>query len=549
MQSLKTMYLIASVSIIILSFNTAIAQNEPLGLVSSATPEATESGAQILKKGGNAVDAAVAIAFTLGVTEPAMSGIGGRTMIILSLPNQEPMAIGGVSLTPAILDSHIEKKDLTFYKQVSIPSQVKILNYVWKKYGSGQLKWEELLEPAIHYAENGFVNGVHRHHVFKRVQQKFLDNPYHNRELLVDNEIPAIGDVIKQPTLARTLKQLAENGGDDFYKGNIAKEIAEDFKNHGGWITYTDLSNFPEPKEYKPLHINYRGYDIYSFVPPGGGWQVLQVLNLLEHYNVNDLKANTNKRTLAILNVLNISHNDRLDNAIKDYDNFKSEIDEKISKKYAKTLLENINNTLNVNQQSEEKGQGETTHFSVTDREGIAVSVTSSVGAYFGSITSTKNLGFFYNSYLKSLMGFGLGKSLEPNVNIPSSMSPSLIKKDGKNVLVIGTPGSKRIVSTISQLIQLWVDSEMSITDIIKEPRVHAIRNLAYIEDEKITSKSLQEVRSKGFKITFPDYDLTNASGLNAYFGGVHAIEYKNHQWKAASDPRRDGTTITVTNE
>ncbi len=546
MQSLKIIHLITSVSISILCFNVALAQNEPLGLVSSATPEATASGAQILKKGGNAVDAAVAVAFTLGVTEPAMSGIGGRTMMILSLPNQEPIAIGGISLTPTILDSNIEKEDLTFYKQVSIPSQVKILSYVWKKYGSGRLKWEELLEPAIHYAEKGFINGVHRHHVFKRVQQKFIDNPYHNRELLVDNEIPAIGDIIKQPTLARTLKQLAANGGDDFYKGSIAREMAKDFKTNGGWITYDDLYHFPEPKEHKPLHVNYRGYDIYSFVPPGGGWQVLQVLNLLEQYDVNDLKENTNERTLALLHVLNISHNDRLDNAIKDYSNFQSEINKKISKKYAKALFENTDNTVKVNQEAEEKGQGETTHFSITDKAGIAVSVTSSVGAYFGSLTSTKKLGFFYNSYLKSLMGFGLNKSLEPNVNIPSSMSPSLVKKDGKNVLVIGTPGSKRIVSTISQLIQLWVDSQMSITDVIKEPRVHAIRNLAYIEDENITSKYLQEIRSKKFKITFPDYDLTNKSGLNAYFGGVHAIEYRNGQWKAAADPRRDGTTITV---
>ena len=299
---MKTIRLI---TLSILCFSTTIAQNETSGLVSSATPEATESGALILKKGGNAIDAAIAVAFTLGVTEPAMSGIGGRTMLILSFPNQEPIAIGGISLTPSILDSDIEKKDLTFYKQVSIPSHVKILNYIWKKYGSGHLKWEELLQSAIHYAEHGFVNGVHRHHVFKRVQQKFTNSPYHNRELLIDNGIPAIGDLIKQPTLAKTLKKIAVNGAEDFYKGDIAKEIAEDFKKNGGWITYSDLLNFPEPKEHKPLHVNYRGYDIYSFVPPGGGWQVLQVLNLLEQYNVNDLKVNTNERTLAMLNVLN----------------------------------------------------------------------------------------------------------------------------------------------------------------------------------------------------------------------------------------------------
>jgi gamma-glutamyltranspeptidase/glutathione hydrolase len=545
---MKAKRLLASITLSILCFSTAIAQNKTSGLVSSATPEATESGALILKKGGNAIDAAIAVAFTLGVTEPAMSGIGGRTMLILSFPNQEPIAIGGISLTPSILDSDIEKKDLTLYKQVSIPSQVKILNYIWKKYGSGHLKWEELLQSAIHYAEHGFVNGVHRHHVFKRVQQKFTNSPYHNRELLIDNGIPAIGDLIKQPTLAKTLKKIAVNGAEDFYKGDIAKEIAEDFKKNDGWITYSDLSNFPEPKEHKPLHVNYRGYDIYSFVPPGGGWQVLQVLNLLEQYNVNDLKVNTNERTLAMLNVLNLSHNDRLDNPIKDYSNFQTEIDEKVSKSYAKSLFETSNNTSKSDADPEKKGHGETTHFSVIDKDGVAVSVTSSLGAYFGSNTSTKSLGFFYNSYLKSLMGFGLGKSLEPNVIIPSSMSPSLVKKDGRNVLVIGTPGSKRIVSTTSQLIQLWIDSEMSITDIINVPRVHAIRNLAYIEDENITSENLQNIRNNGFKIRFPNYDLTNKFGLNAYFGGVHAIEFKYGEWNASADPRRDGT-IKIINE
>jgi gamma-glutamyltranspeptidase/glutathione hydrolase len=231
-----------------------------------------------------------------------------------------------------------------------------------------------------------------------------------------------------------------------------------------------------------------------------------------------------------------------LDNAIKDYSNYQLEIEQKIAKTYAKNLLSSTA-TIKKEMVNEDKGQGETTHFSVVDHNGMAVSATCSLGAYFGALTATKHLGFFYNSYLKSLMGFGLGKSLEPNTAIPSSMSPSLVKKDGKNVLVIGTPGSKRIVSTISQLIQLWIDSDMGIKDIIKLPRYHAIRNQAYIENENISSKELQKLRESGFKITFPDYDLTNKNGLNAYFGGVHAIELKNGKWTAAADPRRDGNT------
>lgn len=522
--------------------NTVKAQKK-VNLVTSATPEATKSGEIIFNKGGNAADVAVAVAFTLGVTEPAMSGIGGRTMLILSVPNKKPVAIGGISLTPSAIDTSITKENLTYYKQVSIPSQVKVLHYIWKKYGSGKLKWFELLQPAIQYAEKGFKIGVHRHHVFKRIEKKLKNSPYHNNDLLIDGEIPAIGDIVKQPALANTLKRLATHGADDFYKGKIAQQIADDFKKNGGWITYNDLVNFPEPTELTPLHTTYRNeYNVYSFVPPGGGWQVLQILNLLELSNANNINENNQHRLETLIKALNISHNDRLNNPISDYKNYTKEIGKKLSKNYAKKLLETSKVNSKNDHLKEDKDGGETTHFSVMDKNGMALSVTSSVGAYFGSLTSTKTLGFFYNSYIKSLMGFGLGKSLEKNTPIPSSMSPSLVKKDGKNVLIIGTPGSKRIVSTIAQLIQLWVDSNKSIKEIIKLPRVHAIKQKVYIESQDISTENIQRIRKMGYKITFPDYDLTNF-GRNAYFGGVHAIEYKQGKWKAAADPRRDGTT------
>ena len=517
------------------------AQDNGGNLVSAATPEATKAGALILSSGGNAVDAAVAVAFTLGVTEPAMSGMGGRTMLILSIPDKTPIAIGGHSLTPSVLDIEIQKSDLTYYKQASIPSQVKILHYTWQKYGSGKISWKALLQPAISYAKNGFALGVHRHHVFKRVEEKIKASPYHNRELLIDDEIPFTGDTIRQPTLANTLERLATHGADDFYHGIIAKQIAADFESNDGWISADDLANFPDPIETDPLQTSYRGYDVYSFVPPGGGWQVLQVLNLLEQFNPDQLDEFGQIRTLQLINAINISHNDRLANAISNYSNYEEEIAQKISKTYAKKLLEHTEKDA-VENEVDEKGQGETTHFSIVDESGIAVSATSSIGAYFGSYTSTKDLGFFYNSYIKSLMGFGLGKSLEPNTNIPSSMSPTIVRKDGKNVLVIGTPGSKRIVSTIAQLIQLWVDGNQNIDELISLPRVHAISNKVYMEDQSIANSLLNEVRQEGFKIMSPSFDLTQ-SGLNAYFGGVHAIGFKGGQWRVAADPRRDGTT------
>jgi len=243
-----------------------------------------------------------------------------------------------------------------------------------------------------------------------------------------------------------------------------------------------------------------------------------------------------------LIKAINKAHNDRRDNPILDHVNYQPEIANKLSKEYAKKLF--FEENLLGKPSEKDNGEGETTHASIVDNNGIAVSMTSSVAGYFGSITSTNKLGFFYNSYVKSIMGFGFGaqKPLQPNAFIPSSMSPSLVRKNGKNVLVIGTPGSKRIVSTISQIIQLWVDGDESISDIIKYPRVHAINDEVYLEDQSLDKEDLQKIRSNGFKIVFPNYDLTK-SGLNAYFGGVHAIEFKKGKWKAAADPRRDGTS------
>lgn len=541
---MKTKHILVFVALftyILLVSNYSYAQVYRKGVVASATPEATEAGFIILKKGGNAVDASIAVSFTLGVTEPAMSGLGGRSMMIVSKQGEPPIAIGRITLTPSNVKADILKENLTYYKQVSIPSQLKVLHYTWKKYGSGTIKWEELLEPAIHYAEKGFEVGEHRHYVYKRGEKKLKGSNFHNGEILINGEIPAIGDIIKQPTLAKTLRRIAKHGADDFYKGEIAKVIAKDMSQNGGWITYEDLKNFPKAKEYKPIQVNYKGYNVYSFVPPSGGWGVLQALNVFKNVDENTIKNNSFERTMQLAKVLNLVHNDRRDNPLMNFENYEEELKHKLSNEYAVNLLNSVQKNNSIKE--EENNQGETTHLSVVDKNGMAVSMTSSVGGYFGSVTSTKSLGFFYNSYVKSLMSFGFGepKPISSYKPIPSSMSPSLVKKDGKNALIIGTPGSKRIVSTISQLIQLWVDSGESITKLIKLPRVHAINDEVYIENLNLTSMQLNEIRSKGYKIVFPSYDLTK-NGLNAYFGGVHAIEFKDNTWNGAADPRRDGS-------
>lgn len=224
-----------------------------IGLISSATPEASKAGQQIFLKGGNAIDAAVAVSFALGVTEPAMSGLGGGTQVLLSLNNGQPIAINGTTLSPANTPINIGDT-LTYHRRSTIPSIVKVLDYLWRTYGSGNITWEELLNPAIELAENGFKIGKFRAKVYKQYEDKLLDSKFNTSFFLIDGErIPIEGEILKQPILAKTLRRLAEYGADDFYTGEIAKEIAKDMETHGGWITLSDLNNFEQPKELKAL--------------------------------------------------------------------------------------------------------------------------------------------------------------------------------------------------------------------------------------------------------------------------------------------------------
>lgn len=514
------------------------------GVVSSASPEATQAGFEILQKGGNAIDAAVAISFALGVTEPAMSGLGGGTQIIFALPGEQPLSINGATISPSATPSDANKEDLTYHRRSTIPSTVKVLEYAWKKYGSGKLDWTILLAPAIKYAEDGFEVGPFRHQVYKKYERTLKRSPHHTHFfLLPDGHIPAPSDTIKQPILAATLRQLAQNGADDFYRGEIAKRIAADMDANNGWISLEDLESFPEPQELTPLHTTFRDYDVYSQPPPCGGWTALLALNILENFPPSVLQANSESRFKNVLTALHLAHKDRKEAPVTDLINYQDIIDKKISKQYAKELLENYRPPSDLVETTE--SEGETTHFSVVDSAGMAVAVTASINAYFGAAAASPELGFLYNTYMDD---FELGKPGHPFAIGPgrmnySSMSPSIVQKNGATQLVIGSPGSARIISAVAQLAQLWIDSGWSIKEVVAAPRLHSVNGKIYLEQTGIPSQWLYHFREQGFEVAFPTYDLMNGS-LNAYFGGVHAIAFENNKWMGAFDPRRDGKTL-----
>jgi gamma-glutamyltranspeptidase/glutathione hydrolase len=530
----KIFVLIFSVLFFLIPFTGFNQNSVKRGVVSSASPEATSVGIKILERGGNAIDAAVAISFALGVVESAMSGLGGGTQILLSIPGKTPFLINGTTFAPALTDVNISSDSLIFHKRSTIPSTVKVLFYAWKKYGSRKFTWSQLLEPSIHLAANGFVVGQFRADVYRMYEKSMTSSPFHTNLWLKDGKtIPAKGEILKQPILAKTLTRLAKYGAIDFYEGEIAKAIARDMEQNGGWIRMNDLKNFPEPVELPALSVNYNQYKVYSMPPPGGGYAMLQILTLHE-------KSFTNKNQLSEFEtwarILKAVHQDRDINPIDNTNNYEQQVQDKLSDAY----IEKLNLVYNINNSPKEKS-GETTHFSVVDKKGMAVALTASINAYFGAKAASSELGFLYNSYMDD---FEFNKpnhpaAIRPGAMAFSSMCPTIVQKNGKTVLIAGTPGSSRIISTVAQIVANWI-KENDIEKVVYKKRYHVSGNTFYAEDARLKD-SLQKNGLTGFVIKSPsDYLLRN--GLNSYFGGVHAIALQKGKWVGSADPRRDGT-------
>ncbi|MEZ5937273.1 MAG: gamma-glutamyltransferase family protein [Hyphomonadaceae bacterium] len=502
------------------------------GVVTSASPEATAAGVEILRQGGNAVDAAVAVQFALGVTEPAMSGLGGQTQVMIRVPGKEPVMINGTSYAPSgipagkLPDGALK----TGWTAMTVPSTVRVMDFAQRTFGSGKVSWAKALQPAINDAEDGFKVGRFRALVYARHEEDLRQSATAAPIFLPGGVLPKEGDVVRQPVLATTLKRLAEAGADDFYTGEIAQQIAADMKTYGGWITAEDLASTPQPEVVPALHTTYRGYDVYTLGPPAGGWVMLVALNLLEQVSPDKLNAEGVERAQALLEALDLAHRSRDENSAVSAEAFAADLAARIKKGAPPPSTP-----------APHYG-GETTHFSIVDANGMAVSVTTSIDSYFGSRAVSPTLGFLYNNYMQSLDEEpGHPFSVRPRAAPYSSMSATIVMKEGEPVLVLGSPGSARIISAVTQVTSHWVDVGAGVQAAVAAPRVHVVpdddgRDNAYVE---VMPEGL-DVEAMGFDLVEPKGDL-KIDGLNAYFGGVHAIGLDHGVWVGAADPRRDG--------
>lgn len=505
------------------------------GVVSSATPEATTIGAAVLEQGGNAVDAAIAISLALGVSEPAGSGLAGQTVMLVRSPSGVTEVIHGTTWSPAKLPAEVTAAQLRRgHSAASVPSTPKVLDLALRRYGSGAFSWAELVSPAAALAEEGVILGPFRARAFQFYGDALAGQDAARQLFLHPKGRPWVaGDRFRQPVLAKTLRRLAQAGAEDFYRGAIAQAIAEDMAANGGWITAEDLATFPEPAIVEPLRATYRGYEIATLPPPFGGWVLLQLMKVLEQMPLAPRQEPGPPRQLQLLEAMRLAHGTRARDPVPSFTNYEKDVAKKISEAEAARLWSE---------------KGETTHFSVVDDEGWVVAVTQSIDSYFGAKVAHPTLGFLYNNYMQGfrLEDDGSPYVLKPREMVLSSMTGTIVSKAGEPLLVLGSPGSERIISAVAQVTSYWLDLSPEIKAAVSAYRVHGTpRNAAFIEGPKLSQALLAGLVRAGFSLERPRYGVSD-SYFDPFFGGVHAIAWEKERWVGAADPRRDGAVKAI---
>ena len=494
------------------------------GMVASEQGLATQVGADILRQGGNAVDAAVAVGFALAVVLPNAGNIGG----------------GG---------NVIDGRSLYTHFAVGVPGTVAGMEYTLKKWGTMSLA--QVIAPAIKLAEKGFVVGPMLASTLKEEKDNLGKWPQSKAIFFKNGEPLQEGDLLVQKDLANSLKLIAKQGAKAFYEGDIAKKIVAEMEKNQGLITLEDLKGY-KVVERKPIEGEYRGYKVVTMPPPSsGGVHLVQILNILERYPMADYGVNSAKSIHYLAEAMKLAYADRSE-YLGDPDFVKIPVTGLISKKYADELAQDISDS-KVKAASEIKPgkpqpyeSDQTTHFSVMDKHGNAVAVTYTLNFNFGSGIVAEGTGILLNDEMDDFSAklgvpnaFGLiggeANAIAPQKRPLSSMTPTLVMKDNKPWLVTGSPGGARIITTVLQSIVNTIDHKMNPAEAIVTPRVHH----QWLPDELRIEEGLS-----------PDtLSLLKAQGYNikekAPMGRVQIIQATENGFYGYSDPRNpEGKTI-----
>jgi gamma-glutamyltranspeptidase/glutathione hydrolase len=531
------------------------------GMVGSSEVRASEVGIAILKAGGNAVDAAVATGFALAVTYPEAGNIGGGGFMVIRLASGKETTIDYREKAPAratrdmFLDEHgnaVDERSRFGSLACGVPGSVAGLALAEREYG--RLTLAQVMAPAIALAHDGFVVSRSLADSFARAQPRLSKFPASLKAFYKPDGSPLReGDRLVQPDLARTLALIASDGPDVFYRGSIADLVSREMDLSGGLITKADLATY-QPAERAPVTGTYHGFRIVSMPPPSsGGVGLLELLNILEPFPLSQYGPNSTRTMHLMVEAERRVYADRAE-WLGDPDFFKVPVMGLISKPYADRLRASISET-HVTPSADVKAgaprdfePAETTHYSVVDGEGNAVSTTTTLNGGYGNAETVAGAGFLLNNEMddfsvrpNSPNMFGLvggeANAVAPGKRMLSSMTPTIVTRDGRTVLVLGSPGGSHIITTVLQVFLDVVDFKMNVADAVSAPRFH-----------HQWSPDVVMIEAGGFAP-----DVLNALGALGHrtevvspMGEVHAIaiDPTSSERTGASDPRGDGATL-----
>jgi gamma-glutamyltranspeptidase/glutathione hydrolase len=500
----------------------------PRGMVATAHHEATTVGAEILADGGNAVDAAVAAAFALGVCEPAASGLGGQTMILMHLTESgRTVALDGSSRAPnrATVEVLPRAQRTTGYRATTVPSTPATLRYALRRYGTMPLG--RVLEPSIAMAERGVAVTALQHRLTTREADRlrlWTGGLFH----LAGGEPPGEGTLLRQPVLASTYRRLARKGIRDFYSGDIARQIVEDMEAHDGLIRADDLAQVPRPIERAPLETVFRGDRVVSFPPPAAGRTLIEMLNAYTCLPPALTELDSPLHAVALAELIRRAFMDRRDRPFDPNYYPQVPLKKMLSEEHASRLAAHIARLV--------EHRGETTHLSVMDERGNAVALTQSIEKVYGSACATPSLGFLYNDYLSAFEYEDISHPyyLRPNAAPWASVAPTIAFRDGRPWLVIGSPGSERITSSILQvLLRLPRGTPL---EAVAAPRLHcSLDGKVSVEAERMPDGVIDALERHGF-------DVDRREAFSFYLGCVQLVVRDGDALVGVADPRRDGS-------
>lgn len=522
------------------------------GVVSAGRAEAAEIGRDILARGGNAVDAAVAVAFALGVCEPNASGIGGGGFILLrdgktgenvflDFRENAPAAATPDMYTPAEPGSNYDKDMGNVYssKASGVPGDVAGLLYALEHYGTMTPK--EVIAPAAALAREGFVVTPLLHQDIKDHREQLKKYGDGWKIYLNGGEPWPVGSMLKNPDLADTLDKIAEGGREVFYEGELADRIISQVEKDGGILTREDLKDF-KVRVLKPVRASYRGYELLSSPPPSsGGIHIAQILNVLENFDVASMKPDSAEYLHLLSEVFKICYADR--NAYMGDPNFvKVPMEGLLSKEYAKELAARIDMT-----KAQKPAEGNpfkhesisTTHFSIADSEGNMVAVTRTINHFFGSCAVPEGTGFLLNDEMEDFTLDPSSANAVAGGKIPlSCMSPTILLKDGKPFAVLGSPGGTRIISSVVQVIVNLIDFGMNLEEAVGAPRIGDDQTDLIIYESRIPEETIAKLKEMGH----PTYGYDD---WNRIMGSVNScMILPDGTFQGVADPRRDGLAV-----